>query len=195
VSSYCVGTPKGAITAVNDLLDHCAKIQPRQEVLLLAHIDGLYGGDNLVDKEAVSWVQAGVQARGANASVLWIDETAKPHAWRFPPVVKAAMSASDVVINFCFDLNTEEIVEFREYIRERKFRMVRNFATTAPLLCTAWAQTPYELVSEIRYQASLPMIGGKKWVLTDENGTHLEGTILDPVKIPAYLAATLLFTT
>jgi hypothetical protein len=184
VSSYCVGMPKGAITAVNDLLDHCAKIQPGQEVLLLAHIDGLYGGDNLVDQEAVSWIQAGVQARGANASVLWIDETAKPHAWRFPPVVKAAMSASDVVINFCFDLNTEEIVEFREYIKERKFRMVRNFATTASLLCTAWAQTPYELVSEIRYQASLPMIGGKKWVLTDENGTHLEGTILDPVKIP-----------
>jgi len=33
--------------------------------------------------------------------------------------------------------------------------MVRNFATTAPLLCSAWARTPHELVSEIRYQAAV----------------------------------------
>jgi hypothetical protein len=55
--------------------------------------------------------------------------------------------------------------------------MVRNFATTASLLCTAWAQTPYELVSEIRYQASLPIKEGLTWQLTDDNGTHLEGKI------------------
>src|SRR5512136_1676288 len=72
--------PKGAAIAVGDLLDHCAKIQPGQEVVLLAHIDGLYGGDNLVDEKAISWIQAAIQQRGANASVLWIDEQAKPHA-------------------------------------------------------------------------------------------------------------------
>ena len=68
------GIPKGAAVAINDLLDHCAKIQAGQEVLLLAHIDGLYGGDNLVDEEAISWIQTAIQLRGANASVLWIDE-------------------------------------------------------------------------------------------------------------------------
>ena len=178
------GIPKGAVIAINDLLDNCAKIQPGQEVLLLAHIDGLYGGDNLVDQEAISWIQSAIQTRGANASVLWIDEPAKAHAWRFPPVVKAAMSACDVLINHSFNLVTEEILEFREYIAERKVRMVRNFATTAPLLCTAWAQTPYELVSEIRYQASLPFTEGTPWRLTDDNGTHLEGIIVDPANIP-----------
>lgn len=142
------GIPKGAVIAINDLLDNCAKIQPGQEVLLLAHIDGLYGGDNLVDQEAISWIQSAIQTRGANASVLWIDEPAKAHAWRFPPVVKAAMSGCDVLINHSFNLVTEEILEFREYIAERKVRMVRNFATTTPLLCTAWAQTPYELVAK-----------------------------------------------
>jgi hypothetical protein len=58
--------------------------------------------------------------------------------------------------------------------------MVRNMATTAPLLCTAWARTPYELVSEIRYQAAVPIEPGRPWRLTDDNGTHLEGIIEPP---------------
>ncbi len=149
-------------------------------MLILAHLDGLYGGDNLVDQDAIGWIQAGVQERGARASVLWIDEPAVPHAWRFPPVVKAAMLGCDVLINHSFDLVTEEMAEFREFIAEHQIWMVRNFATTAPLLCTAWAQTPYELVSEIRYQSSLAFQPGLPYVLTDENGTQLEGTIVGP---------------
>jgi hypothetical protein len=58
------GIPKGAALAINDLLDHCAKIKPGQEVLLLAQIDGLYGGDNLADEEAISWIQTAIQLRG-----------------------------------------------------------------------------------------------------------------------------------
>jgi len=64
------------------MLDHCAKIQPGQEVVILAHLDGLYGGDNMVDQEAISWIQTAVQTRWANASVLWIDEKTKPYEWR-----------------------------------------------------------------------------------------------------------------
>ena len=179
-----LGIPKGAIVAINDLLDNCAKIQPGQEVLLLAEIEGLYGGDSMVDQEAISWIHAAVQARGANASILWIDEPTKAHCWRFPPVVKAAMSACDILINHSFNLVTEEMTEFREYIEEQKIKMVRNFAATAPLLCTTWAQTPYELVSEIRYQSSLPFKGGTPWQMDDDNGTHLEGNILDPFIVP-----------
>lgn len=178
------GIPKGAAIAIDDMLEHCAKIKPGQEVLLLAHIDGLYGSDNLVDEEAISWIQSAVEVRGANASVLWIDEPGKAHDWRFPPVVKAAMSACDVLINHSFDLVIEEITEFLQYITERKIRMVRNFATTAPLLCSAWAQTPHELVSEIRYQASAPFKAGAPWQLTDDNGTHLEGIIVDYTNLP-----------
>ena len=173
------GIPKGAAVAINDLLDQCARIQPSQEVVLLAHIDGLYGGDNLVDEKAISWIQAAIHHRGANASVLWIDEQAKPHAWRLPPVVKAAMTACDVFINHSFDIVFEEMVELKQFVWERKILLVRNFATTAPLLCTAWAQTPHELVGEIRYQASAPFKEGLAWQLTDDNGTHLEG-LIDP---------------
>jgi hypothetical protein len=172
------GIPKAAAIAINDMLDHCAKIQPNQEVLILAHVDGLYGGDNLCDQEAISWIQTAIQLRGANASVLWIDELAKPHIWRFPPVVKAAMEGCDILINNSFDLTFEEIVEFKQYIWNHKKIMVRNFATTAPLLCSPWAQTPQELVNEIRYQAALPIKEGLDWQLTDANGTHLEGKIL-----------------
>jgi hypothetical protein len=139
------GIPRGAATAIDDMLDHCAQIQSGQEVLVLAQIDGLYGGDNLVDEMTVSWIQAAIQRRGANASVLWIDEPVKPHAWRIPPIVKAALSSCDVMINHSFDLVAEEIMEFRNLFSELGFIMVRNFATTAPLLCTAWAQTPHEL--------------------------------------------------
>jgi hypothetical protein len=179
-----VGIPKGALIAIGDLLDHCAKVQPGQEVLILAEINGLYGGDNMVDQEAISWIQSCVQARGANASVLWIDEIAKPHAWRMAPVAKAAMGACNILINHSFNLACEEMVEFREFTKEKNVKMVRNFATTAPLLCTAWAQTPYELVSEIRYQASLAFKIGAPFVLTDPNGTHIEGIIQEKKRIP-----------
>ena len=67
------GIPSGASIAIDDMLDKCAQIEEGQEVLILAQIDGLYGGDNLVDEQTVSWIQAAVQNRGANASVLWID--------------------------------------------------------------------------------------------------------------------------
>lgn len=172
------GIPQGAAIAINDMLDHCAKIQPRQDVLILAQVDGLYGGDNLVDQAAISWIQAAAQNRGANASVLWFDEPAKVHAWRFPPIVKAAIGASDIFINNSFDLTFEEIVELKQFLWDNKKIMVRNFATTAPLLCTAWAQTPQELVNEIRYQAALLIKEGSRWQLSDDNGTDLEGTIL-----------------
>jgi hypothetical protein len=171
------GIPRGAAIAIDDMLDNCAKIRAGQEVVILSHIDGLYGGDNFVDETAVSWIQAAVQHRGANASLLWIDEPAKPHAWRLPPVVKAAMGASNVFINNSFDIAFEELIELKQYQWETKVILVRNFAVTAPLLCSAWAQTPHELVSEIRYQASIPLKEGLPWQITEDNGTSLEGFI------------------
>jgi hypothetical protein len=146
-------------------------------VVLIAHVDGLHGGDNVVDEDAISWIQSAVQMRGANASVLWIDEQAKPHAWRLPPVVKAAMKAADVSILNSFDITFEEIVELKQFVFHDKIRLIRNFATTGPLLCSSWAQTPYELVSAIRYQAALSIEVDAAFVLTDPNGTHVEGVI------------------
>jgi hypothetical protein len=174
------GIPAGAAIAIDDMLENCARLQRGQDVLILAVMGGAYGGDSMVDEQAISWIQNAVQMKGANASVLWIDEPATPHAWGFPRVVKAAMLGCDILINHSVNLVTEEIAEFRAFIAEHKIWMVRNFATTAPLLCTAWAQTPYELVSEIRYQSSLAFQAGLPYVLTDENGTHLEGTIVAP---------------
>jgi hypothetical protein len=163
------------------MLDDCAGIRPGQEVLILAYADGLHGGDNLVDERAVAWIEAGVQARGANASVLWANEKSTVHKWRFPPIVKAAFAASDVMINNTLDLSFEELIEFKRFTWDAKKLFVRNFATTSSLLSTAWAQTPYRLVSEIRYQAARLIEAGATFRLTDANGTHLEGTVL-----PAY---------
>jgi hypothetical protein len=170
--------PEAAAVAIADMLDECAGIKPGQEVLILAYGDGLLGGDNLVDEQAIAWIREGVQARGAIPSVLWADERSAAPAWRFPPVVKAAMAASDVMINNTLDLSFEELIEFKRFTWDQKRLMVRNFATTGPLLGTAWARTPHRLVGEIRYQAALLIEAGKPFRLTDDNGTHLEGTVL-----------------
>ena len=173
--------PEPAVIAIGDMLDECARIQPGQEVLILAYQDGLQGGDNFVDEQAVAWIQAGVQERGANPSVLWANERSTLHHWRFPPVVRAAFAASDVMINNTLDLSFEELVEFKRFTWDKKKLVVRNFATTPRLLQTAWARTPHRLVSEIRYQAARLVEAGAPFRLTDPNGTDLEGTIL-----PAY---------
>ncbi len=177
------GIPTGALVAIGDMLDDCVQLQAGQEVLIAADVNGLYGGDSMVDQEAISWIQSAVQSRGATASVLWLDARQQPHAWRIPKVALAAMAGCDVFIsNAFFDLPTTELPDFRAYFAENNFKMVRNFATTAALLCTPWAQTPHELVSEIRYQASLAFQPGKNFALTDPNGTHLEGTVQEPTK-------------
>jgi hypothetical protein len=170
-------TPRAALTAIQELLDRCARVEAGQEVLLVAHLDGLCGSDNLVDREAISWIQTGVQVRGARASVLWIDEPGKAHEWRLPALVKAGMKAADVTILHSFDITFEEIVELKQFVYRENIRLVRNFATTAPLLCSAWARTPHELVSAIRYQAALMIAEGASWQLSDPNGTALEGKI------------------
>jgi hypothetical protein len=179
--------PQRAAVAIGDLLDNCAQIQPGMNVLIVAAVDGLYGGANLVDEQAISWIQTMVQQRGANASVLWLDMPTRPasvwsngrvEGWRVPKVFKGALSGSDIWINHCVDLSfEEELKEVADLCREYNSAMVRNMATTSALLCSTWAQTPYELVSEIRFQTASILQPGLRWTLTHPNGTHLEGTI------------------
>ena len=173
--------PRGAATAISDMLDNCAQMKPGDNVLIVAELEDLYNKDWTVDETAISWIQQSVMMKGGNANVLWLDEPPTVHAWRFPPVLKAAMLGCDILINHSLNLVTEENAEFRAYIEHHKIKMVRNFASTAPLLCSYWAQTPYELVSEIRYQSSLDVVPGQPYILTDTLGTDLKGTIIDAI--------------
>ena len=59
-------------------------------------------------------------------------------------------------------------------------------ATTASLLSSNWALTPYELVSEIRIQANALAKPGAKWVMTHPNGSHLEGYVVKPEDMDDY---------
>ncbi|MGN6719646.1 MAG: hypothetical protein ACTHLX_19925 [Candidatus Binatia bacterium] len=184
--------PKQAVIAISDMLDNCAKVQPGMNVLIVAANDGLYGGINIVDQETVAWVQASVSQRGADASVIWTDIPSRPailwgegadpsKAWRVPPVVAKAMRAADVVISHAVDLTyEEELREIPSILAERKIKYARNMATTASLLSSNWALTPYELVSEIRIQANALAKPGAKWVMTHPNGSHLEGHVVKP---------------
>ncbi len=184
-----LGITRGTALAINDLLDNCLEVKPGDEVVIASHIDGLYGGDNLVDPQAVAWIQAALQARGANPSILWFDEPARMHHWRVPPVFMAALKACNVFINNSFDLTIEELKIIQETATELGVTLGRNYATTPGLLNSPWVQTPYELVSEIRYQACVPFgKGGMPYEITDDGGTHITGKILPPnhPRFPTY---------
>ncbi len=173
--------PRQAAIAINDLLDACAEIKPGQQVLIVAASDGLTGGHNLVDEATIAWIQAAVQQRRAYPSVLWVDVPSRVHEWRVPPIVKAALGGTDVMINHAFDLPFEELYEFRDVVAENHVVMVRNMATTVNLLASDWAQTPYELVSAIRIRTAQTFSEGLPWLLTHPNGTHLTGKISPPI--------------
>jgi hypothetical protein len=181
--SHQLGIPKAALDSLVQMVDHDAQIKPGMEVVILAHIDGLYGSDNYVDEQAISWIQTMVQSRGANCSILWIDEVMKAHEWRLPPVVKGAITEADVFINTSIDLAIEEVAEFRQYIEKVNTWYVRLFPVTSTLLMTDWARTPHDLVCMVRHVSSEPFMNHlAKFVMTDPNGTHLEGLTLDPVQ-------------
>jgi len=177
------------VTAVDDLLDHCAQVQAGQRVLVVAAPDGLRGGRNIVDEATVASIADGVRSRGADASVLWVDIPnrrdvvwpgipTRDTVWRIPPVLKQAMKGADILISHVYDLsNEEELKEWSETLEEYRLPMVRNMATTTQLLVSAWACTPYEWVSEIRYRVAEQIRPGERWLLTHPNGTHLEGTV------------------
>jgi len=181
--SHQLGIPKSALNSLTQLVDHCAQVKPGEEVVILAHSDGLYGSDNWCDETAVGWIKTMVQSRGANCTILWVDEQAKEHAWRFPPVVKGAITEADLFINLSMDLVVEEVAEFRNYLEVCKTWYVRLFPVSAALLMTKWAQTPHELVCMVRHISSDPfMKPPQKFKLTDPNGTDLEGIALEPKK-------------
>lgn len=166
--------------AINDLLDNVARVQPGQDILMLAHTDGLYGSDNLVDEQTIQWLQEGIRDRGGNPSVLWINEPDRPHDWGIPRILKEAMRGCDTFINHSFTYVTEENRPLRDYFTELGVRYVRNFATTVPLLESDWAQTPAELIAEIRYQSSNQIATDAPFTLSDPLGTFLEGRIAPP---------------
>ena len=173
-----LAVPRPAQTAIEDLLVHGAHLKSGQRVVIAASVDGLYGGDNLVDTVAIEWIERAVRDHGARPTVIWSEASNRFAEWRFPAEVREALASADLMINHSFDLTVEEIMEFRTYVESSpKIPMVRNFATTANLLNTAWASTPQELVNEIRFRASEKIITGAPWKLSDPNGTELAGKI------------------
>lgn len=173
--------PRSAAIAIGDMLDNCARMESGQRVLILAHVDGLHGGDNLVEPEVMEWIMAAVSARNAHPNILWIDEPFEPYVFKTPDIVKAAFAGADVVINNSFDLTIEEVRDLREVLMTQHVPMIRNFATTRALISSTYAQTPYELVSQIRYQVGAQFAENEAYTITDPNGTHLEGRIGAPM--------------
>ena len=180
-----VGIPQAAMNSLIDLVDNVAEVKPGMEVVVVAHKDGLYGGDNQVDEEAVAWMATVVQSRGAHCSILWIDDPQPDHQWRYPPILRGVVQEADLVLCTSFDITTTEFGDFRKHFEEAKTWTLRVFPTTAPLLMSKWAQTPYELVTTIRHVASKPFMEHmSKFKMTDPNGTDLDGYTLDPQKRP-----------
>ena len=168
------------VSAINDLLDNCAQVKRDQRVIIVGAVDGLYGGVNLVEEEVLMWLHAGVLSRGGHPTVIWSEFNEGPGSLRVPPIVKAALKEADLLINHVFDMPMEELLELRSILADTGVPMVRNMATTASLLASDWAQTPYEWVSKIRSQASSVLKPGARWIVEHKNGTHLEGKMTAP---------------
>ncbi len=112
-----VGIPEAAWIFLQDMVDNVVDMnETPKEVVILAHKDGLYNGENLIDEEAVSWVSTAFTSRGHKVSILWVDDPQRVHEWRYPPVVKAAVSACDIFINTSWQMPVEEIAEFRDHV-------------------------------------------------------------------------------
>jgi hypothetical protein len=119
--------------------------------------------------------------------VIWSEKQERVVSWRLPQVLKRAIEGADAVITHAVDLSfEEELRETQEVFDKARVPMVRNMATTAPLLMSAWAQTPYELVSEIRLKAAALIEPGLAWTITHSNGTHLEGRVARPGRFESY---------
>ena len=175
--------PKGAEITINDMLDCCARLQRGQKVVIAADLDDVFGKKDWdVDELAIEWIKNAVEERECSCEILWMNEPDRPDEWVFPEELKKAIARNDLLILHGQNLACEEMAPFWRELSVHKTRVVRNFAGTAPLLCSYWAQTPYELVSEIRFQASKPFVQGAKYVMTDPNGTFLEGEITAPAK-------------
>jgi hypothetical protein len=79
--------PADAAVAINDMLDCCAVVKPGQNVLILAAVDGLHGGRNLVDEQ-----NRLIQSEcGARILACWVDMPSWPKVigpifrhWRLP---------------------------------------------------------------------------------------------------------------
>ena len=173
--------PRAVATAINDLLDNCAELKAGQQVVVVAAADGLCGGINLVDEATIGWLQAAIQQRGAYPTVLWTDIPGGLHDWHVPPVLKAAVAGADMLISHAFDLPFEELYELRDVMAHHRAVFVRNMATTAELLASDWATTPYALVSEIRIRTARLFTPGQSWSLTHPNGTRVSGKIRMPL--------------
>lgn len=208
-----VGIPQEAWDFLSDMVDHCVDMNDScKEVLILAHKDGLYGGDNLIDEEAISWVSTAFTSRGHHVAILWVDDPQLVHQWRYPPIVKSAIEGADILINTPWQMPIEEIADFRNHLeishqydptrlnnphfplrpdkspvkdRDGGTWMVRLFPVTATLMMTEWARTPYELVVWLRHISSEPFMKldvPTAFEMTDPNGTHLTGKTINPTK-------------
>ena len=146
----------------------------------------------MVDETAIGWLQEGVQARGAYATVMWIDLPVRRNViwpdipttksvWQIPRPVKSVMRGADLLISNVLDFSTEEeLKEWPDLLAETKVPFVRNMATTAGLLSSAWARTPHKFVSELRLRTAELICPKARWELTNPNGTHLEGIVGPP---------------
>ncbi len=116
-----VGIPEQAWDFLSDMVDNCvgrAVKGTKKEVVILVHKDGMYGGDNLIDEEAISWVSTAFTSRGHRCSILWVDDPQLKHEWRYPPVVKKAIEGADIIINTPWQMPVEEIADFRGHIEQ-----------------------------------------------------------------------------
>jgi len=172
---------------VDDMLINCGHVEAGQKVLIVAALDGLAGGHNIVDRETVELIFNGAQRIRAFPAVLWMDMTQSNPQWNgVPSILENALKGTDIVVALAQDLSWEENTDFRDLLRAIKVPVLRNMATTVGMLSSPWGQLPYEIAAQIRFAIGSHMKDGATFKITHKNGTHLEGSISLPGKTSTF---------
>lgn len=155
---------------------NCGGVKAGDNVLILSLVnDPVYPVDDL----AVQALATACQEVGARPQVMWATGMEKGW-WDTPsPIILGAFEKADLVIN-----NTLAIGRPIRAVREIMFRqgvpMIRNMATTATALASAWARFPFALSDEITSTAGQYVDNATRWRVVAPNGTDISGNMAPP---------------
>jgi hypothetical protein len=153
----------------------CGGVKEGTNVLILNMInDSFYP----VDETAVHALATVAQEAKANVQILWTTGMEKSWWSDVPPIVLAAMSAADIVINHTAIARPLKAV--RDLMFKKGVVNLRNMASTSDILSSEWTRFPFELSDEITSRVGERIEAAKSWRVVHENGTDITGKIGRP---------------
>jgi hypothetical protein len=153
----------------------CGGVKEGMNVLILNMINDPF---HPVDEMVVHAMATIAQEAKANVQILWTTGMEKSWWSDIPPIVLAAMSAANIVINHT-SIN-RPLKAVRELMFGKGVVNLRNSASTVEIMSSEWARFPFELSEEIMYRVGERFEAAQNWRVVHPNGTDISGRIGRP---------------